>query len=289
MSVAPDKFRVGLVQMCSGRTVAPNIDAACALIRQAAGEGAQYIQTPEMTNILEIDRTRLPDALRPEAEDPAILGFTELARELGVWLHIGSLALQGEAGKPVNRSLLFSPEGEIVARYDKIHMFDVDLANGESYRESASYEPGKSAVLAQIPWGGLGMTICYDLRFPHLHRTLAHGGAHFLAVPAAFTRPTGAAHWHTLLRARAIECQCYVFAAAQGGKHEDSRETFGHSLIISPWGEILGEGGVDPGVIVADIDLPRLEQIRQQVPSLRNDRPFDLVTSPPPRQGGATT
>ncbi len=246
-------------------------------MREAAAGGARYVQTPEMTNIMELDRTRLLAAIKPEADDLGVTQFRFLARELGIWLHIGSLALMGERGRPVNRSLLISPDGAIAARYDKIHMFDVDLGGGESYRESANYEPGREAVVANLPWGQLGMTICYDLRFPHLHRALAQAGARFLAVPAAFTKPTGLAHWHTLLRARAIECQCYVFAAAQGGKHENGRETFGHSLVISPWGEVLAEAGVQPAVTFADVELQRLDDVRRQVPSLRHDRPFDVV------------
>lgn len=277
MPDAPKAFRVGLVQMCSGRDVTKNIAAASVLIRDAAKGGAQYVQTPEMTNIMELERERLLPLLRPEADDPGLTQFRFLARELGIWLHIGSLALMGETGKPVNRSLLISPAGAVAARYDKIHMFDVDLGGGEVYRESANYQAGRSAVIASMPWGQLGMTICYDLRFPHLHRALAKGGATFLAVPAAFTKPTGTAHWHTLLRARAIECQCFVFAAAQGGKHENGRETFGHSLVISPWGEILAEGGVQPAVTFADVELQRLDDVRRQVPSLRHDRPFDVV------------
>lgn len=277
MPDAPKSFRVGLVQLCSGRDVAKNIAAASTLIREAAAGGAQYVQTPEMTNIMELDRDRLLAALRPEADDPGVTQFRFLARELGIWLHIGSLALLGESGKPVNRSLLISPAGAIAARYDKIHMFDVDLGGGETYKESASYQAGREAVIATLPWGQLGMTICYDLRFPHLHRALAKGGARFIAVPAAFTKPTGVAHWHTLLRARAIECQCYVFAATQGGRHENGRETFGHSLVISPWGEVLAEGDVQPAVTFADVELQRLDDVRRQVPSLRHDRPFDVV------------
>jgi deaminated glutathione amidase len=277
MSDTPKSFRVGLVQMCAGRTVDRNIAAATELIRAAARGGAQYVQTPEMTNILELDRERLLAAIKPEADDPGVTQFRFLARELGIWLHVGSLALVGERGRPVNRSLLISPEGRIGARYDKIHMFDVDLPGGESYRESANYEPGREAVVAALPWGQLGMTICYDLRFPHLHRALAKAGARFLAVPAAFTKPTGLAHWHTLLRARAIENQCYVFAAGQGGCHENGRETFGHSLVISPWGEVLAEADVQPAVTYADVELQRLEDVRRQVPSLRHDRPFDVV------------
>ena len=286
MTDAANTFRVGLVQMCSGRDVGKNITTAAELIRAAARGGAQYVQTPEMTNIMELDRPRLLAVVKPEADDPAVTQFRFLARELGIWLHIGSLALMGERDRPVNRSLLISPEGRIAARYDKIHMFDVDLGGGESYRESANYEPGREAVVASLPWGQLGMTICYDLRFPHLHRALAQAGARFIAVPAAFTKPTGLAHWHTLLRARAIECQSYVFAAAQGGKHENGRETFGHSLVISPWGEILAEADVQPAVTFADVELQRLDDVRRQVPSLRHDRPFDVVyaADTPPKE-----
>jgi predicted amidohydrolase len=277
MSDAPKAFRVGLVQMCAGRDIGRNITTATHLIREAARGGAAYVQTPEMTNIMELDRARLLAVLKPEESDPAVEQFRALARQLGVWLHIGSLALLGAHGKPVNRSLLISPEGRVTGRYDKIHMFDVDLGGGESYKESANYEPGHEAVVAGLPWGQLGMTICYDLRFPHLFRALAKAGARFLAVPAAFTKPTGIAHWHTLLRARAIECQCYVFAAAQGGRHENGRETFGHSLVISPWGEVLAEADVQPAVTFADVELQRLEDVRRQVPSLRHDRPFDVI------------
>jgi predicted amidohydrolase len=270
-------FRVGLVQMCSGRDVERNVSDASDLIRRAKREGADYIQTPEMTTIMELDRARLLAAARPEAGNPALLHFQALARELGVFLHIGSMAVLLPSGRLANRSFLISPAGEITARYDKIHMFDVDLGGGESYRESANYEPGSSAVLADLPWGKLGMTICYDLRFPHLYRALARAGARFLAIPSAFTRPTGMAHWHTLLRARAIESQAFVFAAAQGGAHENGRETFGHSLIVSPWGELLAEGGVQPAVIVADVELQLLEDVRRRVPSLQHDRAFDVV------------
>jgi predicted amidohydrolase len=286
MTDAAKAFRVGLVQMCAGRDVGKNIATAAGLIRAAARGGAQYVQTPEMTNILELERPRLLAAIKPEVEDPAVAQFRALAGEVGIWLHIGSLALMGEHGTPVNRSLLISPDGRIAARYDKIHMFDVDLGGGESYRESANYKPGREAVVASLPWGQLGMTICYDLRFPHLHRALAKAGARFIAVPAAFTKPTGLAHWHTLLRARAIECQCYVFAAAQGGRHENGRETFGHSLVISPWGEVLAEADVQPAVTFADVELQRLDDVRRQVPSLRHDRPFDVVyaADTPPKE-----
>ena len=273
----PRSFRVGLVQMCSGRDVERNVNDATDLIRRAKHEGADYIQTPEMTTIMELDRARLLAAARPEPANTVISHFQSLARELGVFLHIGSMAILVSDGRLANRSFLFSPAGDIAARYDKIHMFDVDLGGGESYRESANYEPGRRAVLADLPWGKLGLTICYDLRFPHLYRALARAGARFLAIPSAFTRPTGMAHWHTLLRARAIESQAFVFAAAQGGMHENGRETFGHSLIVSPWGELLAEAGVHPTVIVADVELQLLEDVRRRVPSLQHDRAFDVV------------
>ncbi|WP_439543760.1 carbon-nitrogen hydrolase family protein [Hyphomicrobium sp.] len=275
--VSPTSFRVGLVQMCSGRDLSRNVRDATALIREAASGGADYIQTPEVTNLMELDRERLFAAAEPESTNAALQHFRELARELSVWLHIGSLVIKVTDQKLANRAFIISPAGDVVARYDKIHMFDVDLPNGEVYRESANYEPGSKAVVAPLPWGGLGLSICYDLRFPHLYRALAKAGASFLAVPAAFTRVTGEAHWVTLLRARAIEAQCYVFAAAQGGQHEHGRETFGHSLIVSPWGQVLAEGGVHPSVILADVDLSLIGDVRSRVPSLRHDRSFEIA------------
>ncbi len=282
------QFKAALVQLCSGRDVGKNVAQASDLIRAAAAEGASYIQTPECTTLMELEKPRLLAALEPERNNAALQAFSDLARDLKKWLHIGSMAVEAEGitadnGRIANRSYLFSPDGAVAARYDKIHMFDVDLGNGEVYRESASYVPGRQAVIADLPWGPLGLTICYDLRFPALHRALAQAGAIFLAVPAAFTRVTGEAHWHTLLRARAIEAQSFVFAAAQGGLHENGRETFGHSLIISPWGKKLAEGGVEPGVITADIDLEELNEARRRVPSLTHDRPFEVVRAGKPR------
>jgi len=270
-------FTVGLVQMRSGLDPARNLEAAVKLIEEAKANGADYVQTPEMTNIVANRRDVMLAAVAPEESDTSLATFRTLARKLGIHLHIGSLAIKISPDRAANRSFLIDPQGEVVARYDKIHMFDVDLANGETYRESALYRPGEEAVVADLPWTRLGMTICYDLRFPQLHRALAKAGARFLAVPAAFTKPTGLAHWHTLLRARAIENQCYVFAAGQGGCHENGRETFGHSLVISPWGEVLAEADVQPAVTFADVELQRLEDVRRQVPSLRHDRPFDVV------------
>lgn len=284
-STSTPSFRVGLVQMCSGRDVARNIRDARSLIAEATAQGADYVQTPEVTTLMELDRARLMALSEFEDRNTALTQFVDAAREHRIWLHIGSIGIKLDEGRLANRSYLIAPDGAIAARYDKIHMFDVDLGHGDVYRESESYRAGEAAVIAPLPWGPLGMTICYDLRFPGLHRALAKGGARFIAVPAAFTRVTGEAHWHTLLRARAIEAQSFVFAAAQGGRHENGRETFGHSLIISPWGQILAEGGRDPGVIVADIDCDVLDDVRRRIPSLTHDRPFDVVNSAPPLSG----
>lgn len=271
-------FRVGLVQMCTGRDVDKNLADASTLIRQAAAQGAQYVQTPEVTTLMELDRTRLFAAIRPEEGNPAVAHFAALARELGICLHLGSMAVLLGNGKIANRSFLFNPAGEIEARFDKIHMFDVALPGGETYRESKNYEPGAAGVLAGLPWGTLGMTVCYDLRFPHLYRALAQAGADFLAIPSAFTRKTGEAHWHVLLRARAIENGCFVFAAAQAGKHECSRETYGHSLVVSPWGEVIAEAdGIHPTVIVADVKSAEVDEARRRIPSLQHDRPFEVL------------
>jgi deaminated glutathione amidase len=276
-SAAAAAFRVGLIQMRSGRTPAANVDAATKLIAEAKVGGADYVQTPEMTNILEAKREALMAAIQPEQEDASLAAFRDSARRHGLWLHIGSLALKISADRAANRGFLIDPRGEIAARYDKIHMFDVDLANGESYRESRTYAPGEHAVMASLPWGRIGLTICYDLRFPALYRALAEAGSTFLTVPSAFTKQTGEAHWHVLNRARAIENGCYVFAAAQGGSHENGRDTFGHSLIVDPWGRVLAEGGVDPGVVMADIDLAAIAAARSRIPSLQHGRRFEIV------------
>jgi deaminated glutathione amidase len=272
------KFRAGLVQMTSGPDVAANLSSASKLIREAAVAGAAYVQTPEITTLMESERSRLFVATRPEEGNPALAHFRALARELKIWLHIGSMGILKSTDKVANRAFLISPEGVVTARYDKIHMFDVDLPNGETYRESKNYAPGDTAVTADLPWGKLGITICYDMRFPGLYRALAHAGATMIAVPAAFTVPTGKAHWHTLLRARAIETQCFVFAAAQAGTHPSGRQTYGHSLIIAPWGEILAEAdGQTPMAITADIDMALIEEARGRVSSLRHDRTFHVI------------
>jgi deaminated glutathione amidase len=272
-------FRATLVQLRSGRDIASNMAFATGLIRAAALRGAQYIQTPENTALVELSTERLFERIRSEEETVILHDFSALAKDLGVWLHIGSVAIRVGEQKAANRSFLFAPDGSIAARYDKIHMFDVDLPSGESYRESKNYRPGETAVNVWLPWGTLGMTTCYDLRFPEQYKALAQAGADFLAVPSAFTRQTGQAHWHVLLRARAIETGCFVLAAAQGGDHEVGRATYGHSLIISPWGEILAEGGEEPGLVSAEIDVSQVAAARQRIPALKHARPFDVISA----------
>lgn len=266
------------IQMRSGTEPAANIAAASALIRQAAGQGATFIATPEMTNLLDIRPGMARAKVRREAEDVSLPVLRALAAELGITLLIGSLAIALEDDERfANRSFLIAPDGSVIARYDKIHMFDVEVGDGQTYRESRAYRPGTEAVLAQAPFVRLGLTICYDVRFPHLYRRLAQAGAEILTIPAAFTRVTGEAHWDVLIRARAIETGCFVIAPAQGGKHEDGRETFGHSLIVSPWGEVLAEApGAEPGIIVAEIDLAEVTKARGRIPSLGNDRSVPL-------------
>ena len=270
-------FRVGLIQMRSGRTPLANIEAATKLIGEAKAAGADYVQTPEMTNIMELKREGLFGAITAEDSDPSLAAFRETARSHRLWVHVGSLAIKVSPDKAANRSFLIDPTGEVAARYDKIHMFDVDLAGGESYRESRSYRAGETAVAADLPWGRLGLTVCYDLRFPALYSALAEAGCSFLAIPSAFTRQTGEAHWHVLMRARAIENTCYVLAAAQGGRHENGRETFGHSLVIDPWGRVLAEGGTEPAVVIAEIALAEIAVARARIPSLQHGRRFEVA------------
>ncbi len=276
-------FTAACIQLQSTTDVAENIATVERLVREAAHAGADYVQTPEMTNIIERNRASLAAAIRPERTDPSVKRFAALAGELGIVLHIGSLALQAEDGKIANRALIFGPDGGLVARYDKIHLFDVDLPNGESWRESAVYRPGDRAVLADLQWLRLGLSICYDIRFPHLYRAQAHAGAAALTAPAAFTRQTGEAHWHILQRARAIENGAFVISAAQAGRHADGRETFGHSMIVSPWGAVLAEGGGEgPEVILAEIDPAQSADARQRIPALLNERPFALPDAEEP-------
>ncbi len=270
-------FKAACIQLCSSTDVAENIATVERLVREAASAGAQYVQTPEMTNIVQRNRAALATAIAPEQSDPAVKRFSALAAELGIVLHIGSLALRAADGKIANRALVFGTDGGLLARYDKIHLFDVDLPNGESWRESAVYHPGDRAVVVDLPWLRLGVSICYDIRFPQLYRAEAHAGAVALTAPAAFTRQTGEAHWHVLQRARAIENGAFVMSAAQAGRHADGRETFGHSIIVAPWGEVLAEGGGEGAeVIVAEIDPALSQDARQRIPSLRNERPFAL-------------
>ena len=272
-------FKAAAVQMRTGIHVGRNVDDATRMIREAAAAGANYVLTPEMTTVLDRDRERLIAAISPEDSDPSLKRFQALAKELGIYLHIGSMAIKIAGGRAAedgvaNRSFLIGPDGQVVSRYDKIHMFDVDLAGGESYRESRLYQPGSTAAVADLPWTRLGLTVCYDVRFPHLYRALAKAGATVIAIPAAFTRTTGEAHWHILIRARAIETGAFIVAAAQAGSHEDGRETYGHSMIVDPWGKILAEAEREPGIIVAEIDPEQSALVRGLLPSLANDRVF---------------
>ena len=270
-------FKAAMIQMRSGLTPGANSDDAVRMIGEAKSAGADYVLTPEMTNILAAKREQLFSVVVEEEADPSLATLREVARKLGIYVHIGSLAIKISPDRAANRSFLIDPKGDILARYDKIHMFDVDLAGGESYRESRNYRPGELAVLADLPWGRLGLTVCYDLRFPALYRALAEAGATMLAIPSAFTKQTGEAHWHVLMQARAIENGSFVFAAAQGGKHENGRDTYGHSLIVDPWGRIIAEGGTEPGVIMAEINPAEVASARARIPSLQHGRRFEIV------------
>lgn len=265
-------FTAACVQLRTGDDMDVNIEAAGELIREAAARGGQFVVTPEMTHLMELASKPLFAKTVSQEQDQGLKTFRALAQELKIWLLIGSLAIRIADDKVANRAFLLRPDGGIAATYDKIHMFDVDLADGESYRESKNFRAGERAVLADLPWARLGLSICYDLRFSYLYRALAQAGADILAVPAAFTAVTGKAHWHILLRARAIETGCFVAAAAQGGQHENGRETYGHSLIIAPWGEILAEAGKDPCVIIAEIDPSKAAEARERIPSLTHDK-----------------
>ena len=273
-------FTVACVQNCAGTETDPNLRDCADLVREAAGRGAAFVLLPEYFTGLDIKGDILiPDAFA-EADHPALPLFAGLAREHRAWILLGSLAITvgggpGRSERIANRSYLLDPEGTVAARYDKIHLFDVDLADGESYRESATIAPGTGAVLAELPWGRVGLSVCYDLRFPQLYRALAKAGADFLTVPAAFTRTTGQAHWHVLLRARAIETGCYVFAPCQFGVHAGGRATYGHSLIVDPWGQVLADGGEERGVVVAEVDPAAVGRARGMIPALSHDRPFD--------------
>ncbi len=267
------KFVAACVQNCAGADLERNLDDAVALTRDARRAGADFICLAEFFACLDVDDAGLHVGAHAEAEHPALSRFRALARELGAWILLGSLAVRVGANRTRNRSLLIDADGEVVARYDKIHMFDVDLAKGESYRESDLFEAGAAAVTAQLPWGVLGLSVCYDLRFAYLYRSLAQAGASFITIPAAFTKTTGEAHWHVLVRSRAIETGCYVFAPCQHGRHGRAR-TYGHSLIVDPWGEVLADGGEDRGFVVAEVDPAAVRTARRRIPALEHDRRF---------------
>ncbi len=273
-AAAKPTFKVACIQVNTSSDMAENIANASAFARAAVKDGAALIVLPENVAMMEKDRDHTRAKAMPEDTHAALAAFRKLASELGVWLHAGSLAVALQNGKLANRTYVIDPQGRIAARYDKIHMFDVDLGNGERYAESATFQAGGAAVSVALPWGSLGLTICYDMRFPGLYRHLARAGADFIAVPSAFTRPTGEAHWHVLLRARAIETGCFIFAPAQTGVHAGGRKTYGHSLIVNPWGEVLADGGLAPGVVSAVIDPADVSQARAKIPALSADSPF---------------
>ena len=276
-------FRLACIQVNAGNDMAANISAASDLVRAARDGGADFIALPECAAMMEMGRENTLAKAQPESSHAALAAFRTLAAETGAWLLAGSLTIDLGGDQVANRCYLLDADGGIAAAYDKIHMFDVDLEGGESYRESSTYRPGDAACVAELPYGLLGVTVCYDLRFPGLYRDLAQAGAGLLAVPSAFTRPTGRAHWHVLLRARAIENGAYVFAPAQCGTHPHGRKTYGHSLIVDPWGEVLADGGEQPGVIMAEIDPARIAEARRTLPSLTHDRPYANPAAPKPR------
>ena len=271
------RFKLACLQITTGDDMAANIEMVAAMTRRARDEGAEFITTPENVSLMDRGATVRAHAVA-EDEHPALLAFAELAAETGAWFLAGSIAVAAEDGRMANRSLLFDPSGALVQRYDKMHMFDVSLPDGESYQESRSYRPGGETALARLPWGVLGMTVCYDMRFPALYRALAQAGADFLTVPSAFTRVTGRAHWEILLRARAIETGCFVIAPAQTGVHAGNRKTHGHSLVVAPWGEVLLDAGEEVGIFSAEIDTDRIAEARGRVPSLEHDRPLAAPT-----------
>lgn len=268
-------FTAACVQNTAERDVAPTMATLSDLIRRARDAGGDLIMTPEVCAMLEPRRKLAATKVELEESNAALAMFKDLGKETGAWILVGSMAVKlSDGDRFANRSFLVTPEGDVTAQYDKIHMFDVDVAEGESYRESRGYRPGDHATLAATPWGALGMTVCYDMRFPYLYRELAKAGADFLAAPSAFTVPTGRAHWHVLLRARAIENGCFMFAPAQVGEHAEGRKSYGHSLIVDPWGEVLADGGEEVGFVTAEIDVSKVAEARAKVPSLFNDREY---------------
>jgi len=274
------KLKIACVQVNAQVDMQANVEQACALVREAAAAGADLIGLPENVALMAAsEEDRLENAYRPD-DHPALKAFAEVAKECGIWLQAGSVAALRADGALANHAFLFDDQGRWVADYEKIHMFDVDLPDGSRYRESAMFEPGGQAVLAATPWGPLGMTVCYDLRFPHLYRDLSKAGAVMLTMPSAFTKVTGDAHWEVLLRARAIECGAFVFAPCQTGNHPGGRRTCGHSLIIDPWGAVLADAGTDVGFCIAEVDLAEVERVRQTIPALQHDRPYGAPASP---------
>ncbi len=267
-------FTVACVQNCAANDLDANLGSAERLVREAAGAGAEFVCLPEFYCLIEPSDAAYYEHGFEEQDHPALHRARALAAELGCWLLLGSIPVRSDGGKVSNRSFVVSAAGEVMSRYDKIHLFDVAIRDGQQYRESNSVAPGARAVTADLPWGRLGLSICYDVRFPHLYRHLAQAGADFLSVPAAFTAKTGAAHWHTLVRARAIENGCFVFAPGQCGERPWGRRTYGHSLIVDPWGAVLADGGEDEGFVLAEIDTARVAETRRMIPALAHDRPF---------------
>ena len=265
-------MRTAVIQLNTGDEISSNIETVSSYIQSAVEGGATFVATPETTHLMEMNRERVLEKTYVETEDPGLAHLCQLAKEHSIWLHIGSLIIKISDDRLANRSFLIGPDGSIKARYDKVHLFDVELGGGESYRESALYQHGSEAIVVATGAATLGLSVCYDLRFPYLYRALAHAGANVILVPAAFTQPTGEAHWHTLLRARAIETGSFVIAAAQTGLHDTGRRTYGHSLVIDPWGTVLLDSGTEPGVQIVDLNLKAVDKVRQKVPSLTHDR-----------------
>jgi deaminated glutathione amidase len=279
MSIAHTSFSAACLQVNAGNILNQNIETSVRLIEQAVDAGAQLVLMPENVTMMEWGRKAITSKARPESDHEGLKAFMATAKRRSIWLHCGTLAILMEDGRVANRTYVLDSDGTIAARYDKIHMFDVDLGNGERYAESSTFAPGSQAVLVDLPWGKLGLTICYDLRFPGLFRDLAQAGADMITVPSAFTQVTGEAHWHVLLRARAIETGTYVLAPAQTGSHPGDRATYGHTLIVNPWGKILADGGTEPGIVSAVIDVAEVARTRQKLPSLSHDRPFSIATA----------
>jgi len=279
-------FKAACVQMRGKRDPAENLEDAIRMIREAAKAGATYVQTPEISNIVNRDRPALLAAIRTEADDPMLKALSALAKELGITIHIGSLAIKN-GDKVANRAFMIGQDGGLLARYDKLHLFDVDLPNGETWRESNTFTGGVEAVAVDLPEARLGMAICYDVRFPYLFRALADAGCSILTAPACFTKQTGEAHWSVLQRARAIENGAFMISAAQAGLHEDGRETYGHSIIVDPWGKVLAEAGNEPGIIMAEIDLAAVSDARGKIPALRHTRPVHVNLAKPASGDGA--